>query len=242
MSPPTTTAVAQVFDNGVIKSANELKTGDKVFLPPTDRNKDVILDALRPFLNESKLVLEVASGSGQHVYHFSNAYPEVTFQPTEYDVSLFSSIDAYTADLPANNRVKAPLELDATKPEHWDAISNAAAAAQQSAGYDLVITTNVFHITPWTVATGVINGAGQVLKPGGHFVFYGAFKKDGKFSSESNVQFDQTLRGRNPLWGVRDIDEIQKVAENETQLRLVEVREMPSNNYFVVFQKISLEE
>ncbi|KAG0275676.1 hypothetical protein BGZ95_008508 [Linnemannia exigua] len=241
MSPPTS-AVAQVFDNGVIRPASDLKTGDKVFLPPTDRNKDVILDALRPLLNKSNIVLEVGSGSGQHVYHFSNAYPEVTFQPTEYDLSLFSSIKAYTADLPANNRVKAPLELDATNTTHWDTISKAAAAVNHSAGYDLVITTNVFHITPWTVATGVVRGAGQVLKPGGHFVFYGAFKKNGKFNSEGNVQFDLTLRGRNPLWGVRDIDEIQKIAENETQLKLVEVKDMPSNNYLVIFQKIALEE
>ncbi|KAG0289630.1 hypothetical protein BGZ96_006850 [Linnemannia gamsii] len=240
MSPTTATATtAQVFDNGVIKQASELKTGNKVFLPPTDRNKDVILDALRPFLDESKLVLEVASGSGQHIYHFSNAYPEVVFQPTEFDVSLFASIHAYTADLPANNRVKTPLELDATKAEHWHTISDAAAA---SAGYDLVITTNVFHITPWTVASGVVRGSGQVLKTGGHFVLYGAFKRHGKFSTDSNAQFDQTLRGRDPLWGVRDIEEIQKVAENETQLKLVEIKDMPSNNYLLVFQKISLEE
>ncbi|KAK3838363.1 MAG: hypothetical protein JOS17DRAFT_834218 [Linnemannia elongata] len=236
---PTTTATAQVFDNGVIKQASELKTGDKVFLAPTDRNKNVILGALRPFLNESKLVLEVASGSGQHVHHFSSAYPAVTFQPTEYDTSLFSSIYAYTADLPANNRVKSPLELDATKAEHWHAVSSAAI---NSAGYDLVITTNVFHITPWTVASGVIRGSGQVLKPGGHFVLYGAFKKDGKFNTESNAQFDQTLRGRDPSWGVRDIEEIQKIAETQARLRLVEIRDMPSNNYLLVFQKISLEE
>ncbi|KAG0317040.1 hypothetical protein BGZ97_005992 [Linnemannia gamsii] len=236
---PTNATTAQVFDNGVIKQASELKTGDKVFLAPTDRNKDVILDAIRPFLDESKLVLEVASGSGQHVYHFSNAYPEVVFQPTEYDVSLFSSIHAYTADLPDNNRVKAPLELDATKEEHWHTVSNAAIA---SAGYDLVITTNVFHITPWTVATGIIRGSGQVLKPGRHFVLYGAFKRNGKFSTESNAQFDQTLRGRDPLWGVRDIEEIQKVAENEAHLKLIEIRDMPSNTYLLVFQKISLEE
>ncbi|KAF9338972.1 hypothetical protein F5H01DRAFT_374193 [Linnemannia elongata] len=235
----TTTATAQVFDNGVIKQASELKTGDKVFLAPTDRNKDVILDALRPFLNESNLVLEVASGSGQHVYHFSNAYPEVTFQPTEYDTSLFSSIHAYTADLPANNRVRAPLELDATKTEHWHAVSKAAIG---STGYDLVITTNVFHITPWTVATGIVRGSGQVLRSGGHFVLYGAFKRNGKFSTESNAQFDQTLRGRDPSWGVRDIEEIQKVAETEAQMRLVEIRDMPSNNYLLVFKKISLEE
>lgn len=130
-------------------------------------------------------VLEVASGSGQHVYHFSSAYPEIVFQPTEFDVSLFSSIHAYTADLPANNHVKTPLELDATNANHWNIVSDAAAA---SAGYDLVITTNVFHITPWTVASGVIRGSSQVLKTGGHFVLYGAFKRDGKFSTESNAQ------------------------------------------------------
>ncbi|KAF9922913.1 hypothetical protein FBU30_006967 [Linnemannia zychae] len=236
---PATTA--QVFDNGVIKQASELKTGDKAFFAPTDRNKDIILDSLRPLLDESKLVLEVASGSGQHVFHFSSAYPEVTFQPTEYDVSLFSSINAYTADLPSNNRVKAPLELDATKPEHWDAILNAS-SEQGRTGYDLVITTNVFHITPWTVAQGVVRGSGDVLRPGGHFVLYGAFKRNGKFSTESNAQFDQTLRGRDPSWGVRDIEEIQKVAENEAHLRLVEIRDMPSNNYLLIFQKTTLEE
>ncbi|KAF9081725.1 hypothetical protein BGX23_000523 [Mortierella sp. AD031] len=238
----TTATTAQVFDNGVIKQASELKTGDKVFLAPTDRNKDVILEALRPFLDDSKLVLEVGSGSGQHVYHFSNAYPEVTFQPTEYDVSLFSSIHAYTADLPANNRVKTPLELDATKTEHWQAIATAAVAQDHAAGYDLVITTNVFHITSWAVGSGVVRGAGEVLKPGGHFVLYGAFKRDGKFSTESNAQFDQTLRSRDPSWGVRDIEEIQKVAEQETQMKLVEIRDMPSNNYLLVFQKITVEE
>ncbi|KAF9542018.1 hypothetical protein EC957_002380 [Mortierella hygrophila] len=118
--------------------------------------------------------------------------PEVTCQLTEYDHPLFSSIHAYTADLPVNNRVKTPLELNATKTEHWHAVSNAAIG---SAGSDLVITTNVFHIASRTVASGV---------------------------------FNQNLRGCDPLWGVRNIEEIQKVAETEPQLSLGKIRDIPS--------------
>ncbi|KAF9142756.1 hypothetical protein BGX30_002292 [Mortierella sp. GBA39] len=146
-------------------------------------------------IKQSKLVLEVASGSRQHICHFSEAYPEVTFQLTEYDNSLFSSIHAYTANLPVNNRVKTPLELNATKAEHWHAVSNVTIG---SAGSNQVITTNVFHIAPGLLPSGVVRGSGQTLKPGGRFILlYGAFEKNGKFSTESHAQI---LRGRDPLW------------------------------------------
>ncbi|KAF9347949.1 hypothetical protein BGX26_000586 [Mortierella sp. AD094] len=243
----TTVATAQVFDNGVIKNASELSTGDKVFLPPTDRNKDVILDELRPFFDKSEHVLEIASGSGQHVYHFSKAYPKVAFQPTEYDVSLFKSIEAYTADLESNHKVRKPIELDTTKLDHWHNVLNAGRQdrgleSNSDGAYDLVIATNIFHITSWEIGSNVVLGAGHVLRPGGHFIAYGAFKKDGKFSTESNEEFDKTLRGRNALWGVRDIEAIQKVAEDQSRLRLVKIQNMPSNNYMLIFQKVDIEQ
>ncbi|KAF9985141.1 hypothetical protein BGZ65_011591 [Modicella reniformis] len=231
----------------VSSSKSELKSGNKVFLAPTDRNKEIILEQLRPFLDSTNYVLEVGSGSGQHIYHFAKEYPQVVFQPTEYDTSLFSSIEAYTADLDAGHNVLRPIELDATKQEHWKNIIDVSRQERGEAetahgAYDLVISTNIFHIASWEVGSGVVRGAGQILRPGGFYIAYGAFKRNGKFSTESNAQFDQTLRGRNPDWGVRDIEAIQMVAEEEARMTLVEIRDMPSNNYMLIFQKIDVEE
>jgi hypothetical protein len=111
----------------------------------------------------------------------------VVFQPTEYDTSLFASIEAYTADLQANGynvHIKKPLELDATDAAHWDEIERAGGEGK----YDLVLTTNIFHITPWIVGQSIVRGAGRVLRSGGFFMLYGAFKRDGKFNAESNAQ------------------------------------------------------
>ncbi|KAG9324481.1 hypothetical protein KVV02_006075 [Mortierella alpina] len=249
MSSDATTKKAQFCNNGQsIQGAAELSNGDKVFLAPTDRNKDVILDALRPLLETSQYVVEIGSGSGQHVYHFANQFPKVVFQPTEYDVSLFKSIKAYTADLPAGHHVREPLELDTTMDEHWDVILDTGVREHQTqapaeGAYDLAIATNIFHITSWAVGSSLVRGAGRLLKPGGILTCYGSFKKDGKFSTESNAEFDKTLRGRDPSWGVKDIEEIQKVAEeSDVGLRLHEIRDMPSNNYLLIFKKISLEQ
>ncbi|KAF9411233.1 hypothetical protein BGZ94_001408, partial [Podila epigama] len=182
--------------------------------------------------------LEVGSGSGQHIHHFAQHYPNVVFQPTEYDTSLFSSIQAYTDDLLSNghcHRVQAPIELDATDKSHWDNV-------ERQGQVDLVLTTNVFHITSWGVGQSIVRGAGRILRSGGYFILYGAFKRDGKFSSESNAQFDVTLRGRDASWGVREINDINAIAQNEANLVLKETIEMPSNNYMLIFQKVQLED
>jgi len=140
------------------------------------------------------LVLEVGSGSGQHTQHFSSHYPNVVFQPTEYDVGLLPSIEAYSQDLNQHgHHIKRPLELDATNAAHWKAVlesgleESAAGSTDGAAGcYDLVMTTNVFHISPWVVGESIVRGAGKVLSPGGHLIIYGPFKKNGQFNTESN--------------------------------------------------------
>ncbi|KAG0253299.1 hypothetical protein BG011_006437 [Mortierella polycephala] len=220
----------------------------KVFFAAAERNKGVILDQLKPYLEKARLVLEVGSGSGQHTHHFSEAFPNVTFQPTEYDVNLLPSIEDYSRDLnQVGHHIKTPLELDATKQEHWLQVLKSGQEEQQKTGkdtseegkgcYDLVMTTNVFHISPWIVSQSIIQGAGQVLKKGGFFVAYGPFKRNGVFSTETNREFDNTLRGRNPSWGVRDLEEIEAVAKNEAGMILSRVVDMPSNNYMVFFEK-----
>ncbi|KAF9286981.1 hypothetical protein BGZ68_002361 [Mortierella alpina] len=211
----------------------------KVFFAAADRNKDLILDQLRPYLDKANL--EVGSGSGQHVHHFSRAYPQVVFQPTEYDTSLLASISAYSEELiQKNHRINAPLELDATKPEHWQHILEAGGREQHESKngcYDLVLVTNVFHISPWIVGQSIVRGAGQMLKSGGTMILYGPFKKDGQFNTESNREFDLTLRGRDPSWGVRDVEEVEAVAKDEARMLLARIVDMPSNNYMLFFEK-----
>ncbi|KAF9997692.1 hypothetical protein BGZ65_006724 [Modicella reniformis] len=202
-----------------------------VFFAAADRNKDLILDQLRPILENAEHVLEVGSGSGQHIYRFSTDYPNVVFQPSEYDAALRSSIDAYANELnKVGHHILPAVQLDATNDEHWQQVI-------QPAGYDLVMTTNVLHISPWAVSRSIVRGAGLVLKSGGSFVAYGPFKRNGTFSTESNREFDQTLRGRDPSWGVRDLEEVEAVATNEAGMILDRVVDMPSNNYMVFFKK-----
>ncbi|KAG0314098.1 hypothetical protein BGZ99_008370 [Dissophora globulifera] len=227
-----------------------VQINQKVFFAAAERNKDVIAEQLRPILNNAQLVLEVGSGSGQHVYHLSKDLPDVIFQPTEYSVSLLPSIDAYAEDLIKEGHYILPaLELDATNPEHWQRVLTAAATATstessevgkepQQALYDLVMTTNVFHISPWIVSESIIRGAGQVLKSGGYLVIYGPFRRNGSFNTESNREFDATLRGRDSSWGVRDLEEVEKVAKEEAGLTLERVVDVPSNNYMVFFRKL----
>ncbi|KAG0052833.1 hypothetical protein BGZ83_002095 [Gryganskiella cystojenkinii] len=248
---------ASIVEGGVVYERNLsefVHRDQKLFFPATDRNKEAILHQLRPFFDKARLVLEVGSGSGQHLYHFSKDYPEVTFQPTEYDTTLFQSIDAHAMDLPGHS-IRRPLELDATNPEHWSTVLRAGHRGEKDEGeevegvnlsldgvYDLVLTTNVFHISPWIVGQSIVRGAGQVLKPSGYFILYGAFKKDGKFNAPSNEQFDQTLRGRDASWGVRDIEAIEAVAVNESKMVLKNVIDMPSNNHLLIFQRVASEE
>lgn len=120
---------ASIVQGGVVyKNLSEfVKEDGKVFFAATDRNKDAILEQLRPYLADAVQVLEVGSGSGQHIYHFAKEYPNVVFQPTEYDTSLFTSIEAYAADLGANDhgQIRQPLELNATDSTHWAQVERA---------------------------------------------------------------------------------------------------------------------
>ncbi|KAF9572352.1 hypothetical protein EC968_010005 [Mortierella alpina] len=179
----------------------------KVFFAAADRNKDLILDQLRPYLDNAQL----------------------------------ASISAYSEELnQEHHRINPPLELDASKSEHWQRILEVGQQEHQGSTkgcYDLVLVTNVFHISPWTVGQSIVRGAGQVLKPGGTLALYGPFKKNGQFNTESNREFDQTLRGRDLSWGVRDIEEIEAVAKDEARMSLARIVDMPSNNYMLFFEK-----
>ncbi|KAF9584800.1 hypothetical protein BGW38_005136 [Lunasporangiospora selenospora] len=244
----TTSTHQPVSEIGNQNMSEYVQVNQKVFFAASDRNKDVILDQLRPFLEKATL----GSGSGQHIYHFSKSFPNVIYQPTEYNTTLLPSIEAYADEVRTETEfpIKRALELDATNQGHWSIVQTEGQrtrqehslnqesnqALQEQRSYDLVLTTNVFHISPLIVTESIVRGAGQVLKPG-YFIVYGPFKKDGTYNSESNREFDEMLRGRDASWGVRDIEAIEAVAMNEAKMKLIRIQDMPSNNYMLFFEK-----
>ncbi|XP_076458617.1 methyltransferase-like 26 [Babylonia areolata] len=205
---------------------------DLIRVPAADRNKGPILEVLQQYLKVDKgFVLEVASGPGQHVAHFAPHFPSITFQPSDCDVSYLKSIQAYINKTGANN-VLHPLYIDITQPvAQWPDQEKF-----QSQSCNAIININMIHISPWDTCKGLMEASGYLLKAGGFLYMYGPVAVDGVISPESNVQFDQMLRSRNSSWGLRDVQDIKKLAE-EHDLQLSNVIDMPANNKSMLFLK-----
>ena len=191
--------------------------------PAAARNRDPILDVLRPHLPAHGLVLEVASGTGEHTAHFAEALPGATFQPSDPDPGARASIDAWAADL-AN--VRPALALDAAA-EDWP-IAHA----------DAILCINMIHIAPWQAAIGLIRGAARVLPPNGTLFLYGPYFRPGVDSAPGNIAFDRDLRARNPAWGLRDLDAVAMLAAQHG-FSPPHIVEMPANNLSLVFHATS---
>ncbi len=195
----------------------------KQHAPATQRNREPILAVLQRVLPLSGLVLEVASGSGEHVVYFASKLPQLVWQPTDINASGIASIDAWVTDSGLAN-VKAALMLDAESTS-WP-VERA----------DAVLCSNMIHIAPFSACVGLMRGAGAVLAPGAPLVTYGPYKIDGQHIAPSNEEFDASLRARNPEWGVRDVTEVAAAAA-EHGLMLVERVPMPANNFILVLRK-----
>jgi SAM-dependent methyltransferase len=193
--------------------------------PSPERNKQPILEVLARVLPPRGLVLEIGSGTGQHIAHFAKALPLVTFQPSETDVERHASIEAWVSSGSLSN-VKPPLAIDVTK-RPWPITAA-----------DAVVCINVIHIAPWEATRSLMAGASILLPAGGVLVTYGPYKRGGAHTSSSNEAFDASLRARNPAWGVRDIEKVAEVAGNEG-LALEEAIPMPANNFTLVWRKPS---
>lgn len=193
------------------------------FAPAAARNRDPILDALRRHLPAAGLVLEVASGSGEHAIHFAVALPGLAFQPSDPEEAARASIDAWAASSGLPN-IRPALAIDA------------AAAGWPVAAADAVVCINMIHIAPWAAAEGLVRGAAAILPPGGPLVLYGPYRRGGAHTAPSNAAFDEDLRGRNPAWGVRDLEAVAALAAAQG-FGPPEVTEMPANNLAVVFRR-----
>ena len=189
--------------------------------PAALRNRDPILAILRQVLPASGMVLEVASGSGEHVAHFATALPALRWQPSDPDPAACVSIAAWAEGL-AN--VRPPVALDAAAGD-WP-VDRAAA----------IVCINMVHISPWAATSGLMAGAGRLLPPGAPLYLYGPYRQAGRHTAPSNAAFDADLRARNPEWGVRDLNAVADVAAAHG-LHLAEVVEMPANNLSLVFRR-----
>lgn len=189
----------------------------------TQRNRGPLLAELQRFLPAHGQVLEVASGTGEHVSFFAPHFPALTFQPTDPDPGLRLSIAAWVAHVGAGN-VLPPLELDAAA---WPwPVSRA----------DFVLNVNMIHIAPWAACEGLMHGAGALLPPGGRLFMYGPFQVDGRHTAPSNQEFDAALRAMRDEWGVRDLGAVTAAAARHGLTREAVVP-MPSNNLSVVFTR-----
>ena len=193
--------------------------------PAAERNKGPILAVLKQFLPHTGLVLEIASGTGQHIAHFAAAMPELTWQPTDPDAQLRESILLRTQAIELAN-VNPPLDLDVLRLP-WP-ISRA----------DAIVCINMIHVAPWTATKALCDGAGQVLDNGGMLFLYGPYRRGGRHTAPSNEAFDASLRARNPQWGLRDLEDVARHAE-DGGFDLAEITEMPANNLSLIFRKRS---
>lgn len=190
--------------------------------PATERNKAPILEVLTRTLPSDGLVLEVGSGSGQHIAAFARALPHLDWQASDPDPTYRASIDAWASH--AGLDLPPALDLDVRR--HPWPVSGAAA----------VISANMIHISPWAACLGLLSGSAEILPEGGVLYLYGPFAVGGTHTAESNARFDAGLRAENPDWGVRNLDDVAMEARMRG-LHLVETVKMPANNLSVVFKK-----
>jgi hypothetical protein len=199
-------------------------TDHRQYAPATIRNHDFILDVLRDVLPMTGVILEIASGSGEHVVHFARNFPSLAFQPSDPESDALRSISAWVKAADVAN-VRAPIVLDVSQ-SPWPIASAEG-----------IICINMIHISPWDAAVGLIRGAAATLPPGSPLYLYGPYKRKGFATAPSNQAFDRNLRDRNPTWGLRDLEAVAAIAQS-AGFSVPAVTEMPANNLSVVFRRI----
>ncbi len=223
--------------------------------PAAARNRAPIRDAYGQWLPKKQaahpqpqgLVLEIASGTGEHSFWYSHDFPHFLWQPSDLDPNALASIEAW--HLHAQEADQVPSAWALARGETDSAISGLLPPISLDVSQDpwaftpleglpLVAITNcnMIHISPWAACQGLMRGAGQLLSPGGLLLLYGPFKRDGVHTAPSNAAFDTSLKTRNADWGVRDLADVAAEAE-KNGLSLKETLTMPANNLMLVFQK-----
>jgi SAM-dependent methyltransferase len=195
----------------------------KQHAPHADRSKGPIVDILRRVLPDTGIALEVGSGTGQHIVHFAREFPSLEWQPSDYDQVAVASVDSYRRDARVRN-LREPLLLEVRKKLWGHGL------------LDAVLAIQLVHVTSWSVCEGLFDGARRHLRPGGVLFLQGPFKQGGGFDCPKNAQLDGMLRGKNPDWGLRDLEAVAALG-TARGLLVEQVVDMPDNELATVFRK-----
>lgn len=214
------------------KAGATLQSDGRLDAPAYHRNREPIWSVLGPFLEgRTGDVLELGSGTGQHVVDYAGRSPQVAWWPSDVNDAHLTSIAAWRTFAKLGN-VRAPSRIDLLAPD-WRV---AAQGGVVPGKFLAILCANVIHISPWQVTQGLFRGAARHLAPDGRLFLYGPFKRNGQHTAPSNAAFDASLRAGNSEWGVRDLADVDDVAAAHG-LRLAETVEMPANNLIAVFAR-----
>lgn len=200
-------------------------TVDRRHSAPAQRNREPIRQVLREILPARGRVLEVASGSGEHVVHFARAFPRLDWQPSDPEPAACASIAAWLEEAGPLANVAPPLQLDAQR------LDESAVGP-----VDAILCINMVHISPWAATLGLMRGAGLLLPAGAPLYLYGPYLRAEVETAASNLAFDRSLRARDPAWGLRDVADVAAAAQAQG-LHLDRIAEMPANNLSLIFRR-----
>lgn len=207
----------------MLRQRGEKRADGKWFIGSAERNKGPIVDVLARVLPKRGVVLELASGTGQHVTHFAKTLRGLTWQPSDPDPELRESIALRVRDEQLAN-VNPPIDLDVTRLP-WPLRTA-----------DALVCINLIHVSPWSATLALFEGAKALLPTQHVLLLYGPYRRHSRHTSESNAQFDSDLRAHDPAWGLRDLEAVSEVADR-AGLGLTEIVEMPANNFSLVFKR-----
>jgi SAM-dependent methyltransferase len=197
--------------------------GDLPSAPAALRNREPIAHVLRDVVPETGLVLEVASGTGEHSAYFAELFPALEWQPTDADEAALPWL-AERRNRARLGNLRLPLHLDATA-EQWP-VGRA----------DALLCVNMVHISPWEATIGLFRGAARVLPAGAPLILYGPYRREGVPTAPSNEAFDASLRSRDPEWGLREVETVSSAAAARG-LVFEKLFEMPANNLTLIYRK-----
>jgi hypothetical protein len=212
------------------------------FAPAVQRNREPILALLQQVLPGQgvgqRVVLEVASGTGEHGAFFASQLPHHLWLPSDTAPEALASIHAWQAYQHIPNFLP-PLTLEVSQPD-WPQVVQSELAKRSLAEVPLtaIVNINMIHISPWSVAMGLMAGAEALLPPSGILYLYGPYQRNGQHTAPSNEAFDALLRERNPAWGVRSLEAVVELAAQH-RLHLRDMLSMPANNFSVIFERLA---
>ncbi|MDF1621842.1 MAG: DUF938 domain-containing protein [Pseudohongiella nitratireducens] len=206
----------------------------RLHAPSVARNRQPILDIIRPSLAAGGTVLEIAAGSGEHAVYLAPELQAKTWQPSDLGPEALASIEAWRQHTDLTHTIHSPLPLDMTAAPAE--VLSILKQAEAPTSYDLITCINMIHISPWEACQGLMKHAANLLKPAGLLFLYGPYIETARATAASNLAFDESLKERNPSWGVRKLEDVIELAQAQG-LTFLDAHPMPANNLSVFFSR-----